>query len=430
MKNARITAVQALARLHTANAYSNLVLEPMIKQNGLSARDGAFASALFYGVLERQLTLDYILRQHSSQKLEKLSPVVLETLRLGIYQLLYMDGVDDYAAVSESVELVKKLGVSKASGFVNAVLRSFLRDEKRILPVKGNVTAQWEVEYSCPGWLIDAWRKAYGDQAAKRLLASSLGKPPVYLRVNTLKTTPEKLKILLEEQGVVGKICEELKNCIEVLGRINVEELPSFKEGFFHVQDKSSQLCAQALQAQPGQRTLDVCCAPGGKTFTIAQLMENRGEILARDLHEKRAGLVEKGAQRLGITIVKAGAGDAAVYEPALGKFDRVLCDVPCSGFGIIRRKPEIKYKSPQMVENLPEIQYKILKTSSQYLKEDGILVYSTCTLLPQENERVVERFLREQPQFQLEFQKSFIGEKMDTDGFFVARLKKAGGKE
>ena len=191
------------------------------------------------------------------------------------------------------------------------------------------------------------------------------------------------------------------------------------------MQDRASQLCAAALDPQPGERVLDVCAAPGGKSFTAAERMRDEGELVARDLHPKRAALVRQGAQRLGIECIRASAGDAGIYDPALGSFDRVLCDVPCSGFGVIRRRPEIKYKSWESVRNLPEIQYKILQTSSHYLKTGGSLVYSTCTLLPEENEQTVARFLEGNPEFTLESQRTCTGEAADTDGFFISVLKK-----
>lgn len=425
MKDARYTAVQALLRQSTANAYSNLVLDSLISQNGLDQRDGAFASALFYGTLERMLTIDHILSAYSAKPLSELSASVREVLRTGICQLVFMDGVDDYAAVSESVNLVKAMGKTKASGFVNGVLRSFLRDSKKIPPVSGGRAEQLAVEYSCPAWLISVWLEHYGEAACLRMLERSLGKPPVYLRANTLKTDAGSLSRLLKEQGVEAQPDGEVAGCVAVFGRAAVEKLDAFQQGLFHVQDKASQLCAASLGALPGERVLDVCSAPGGKTFTIAQLMEDQGEVAARDLHAKRAALVRRGAARLGLSSVTASVWDASVFDESVGVFDRVLCDVPCSGFGIIRRKPEIKYKPRESIQNLPEIQYKILQTSSHYLAGGGTLVYSTCTLLPAENEQVVARFLAEQSGFSLVSQQTYTGETIDTDGFFVSVLQK-----
>ena len=425
MKNARETAVQALLRQSTENAYSNLVIDALATKNRLDARDAAFAAALFYGTLERRLTIDHILKQYSARPLTALSPQVRETLRAGVCQLVWMDGVDDYAAVNESVNLVKALGQAKASGFVNGVLRSFLRDGKRIPPVDGGRAEQLAVEYSCPAWLVGRWLEAYGEPACLRLLSQSIGRPPLYLRANTLMVSPERLAEILTGGGVPCTVETEPDGCIAVEGRVPIERLESFRSGLFHVQDRASQLCAAALDPQPGERVLDACAAPGGKSFTAAERMRDEGELVARDLHPKRAALVRQGAQRLGIECIRASAGDAGIYDPALGSFDRVLCDVPCSGFGVIRRRPEIKYKSWESVRNLPEIQYKILQTSSHYLKTGGSLVYSTCTLLPEENEQTVARFLEGNPEFTLESQRTCTGEAADTDGFFISVLKK-----
>lgn len=423
-QEARRAAALALMRQSDTGAYSNLILEPLMKQAGLDARDSAFAAAIFYGTLERRLTIDHIIAHYSARPINKMSTAVLQILRTGIYQLLYMDGVDDYAAVSESVNLTRTMKQPQASGFVNGVLRGFLRDEKCVPPIKSvNREDQLSIEYSCPAWLIKGWLSDYGEQATQGILTSSLGAPPVYLRTNTARISAAELSARLAAQGVD---CEAIApdGCIRVRGRFAVDRSEEFLGGLFHVQDRASQLCAAAVGAVAGERILDVCAAPGGKTFTIAERMENRGEIVARDLHERRAALVKTGAERLGLSIVKALAGDASEYDPALGQFDRVLCDVPCSGYGAIRRKPEIKYKPLSAVAKLPLIQYKILQISSQYLKSGGTLIYSTCTLLPAENENVVARFLKVNERFSLEKQTTYTGADGDTDGFFVAVLK------
>lgn len=417
--DARAAAARALQRVE-AGAYSNLTLEGLCVQEGLDPRETAFASALFYTALERKLTIDHILKHYSARPLGELAPAVLASLRLGVCQILYMEGVDDYAAVSESVELAKTLGAARASGYVNGILRAFLRADKRIPPVRGGRGDRLSVEYSCPRWLVKRLLKAYGDEALK-ILEASLGKPPLFLRANTTRVTPEKLSELLAAEQVRA-VPQEPAGCL-LAERAAVETLEAFQKGLFHVQDKASQLCAAALDARPGERVLDVCSAPGGKSFTIAEHMENSGQIVALDLHEKRAGLVAEGAKRLGLSIVEARAGDAAVFQPELGVFHRVLCDVPCSGFGIIRRKPEIKYKTPESVENLPEIQHKIVQTSAQYVRRGGRVVYSTCTLLPEENGGVVRRFLEGAADFRLVSEKTELGG--ETDGFYTAVLER-----
>lgn len=437
MKNARYTAVQALLRMESASAYSNLVIDSLCTQNKLDPRDTAFAGALFFTTLERRISIDSLVAKCSSKPLDALTPVVRAVLRTGVCQIVYLGGVDDYAAVNESVNLVKELGAGRASGFVNGVLRAILRLPPASLPGTEGAPADdlsaeaLSVRYSCPVWLVKRWLEAYGIQAAIRILVASLGQPPLYLRANTLRISGEELAARLEEEGVSAQADAQVKGCVLARGKVPVEKLRTFTEGLFHVQDRASQLCVETLDPRPGERVLDVCAAPGGKSFTAAQAMKNEGELVARDLHQKRVRLIRQGAERLGLECITASEGDASVFDPGLGLFDRVLCDVPCSGFGIIRRKPEIKYKPLESVQNLPEIQYKILETSAHYLKTGGILVYSTCTLLPEENERVVERFLAENSGFTLKQQVTRLGEvplgddreALDCDGFFTAAI-------
>ena len=416
---ARLTAAQALVRVEKG-AYSNLSFTGLC--GSLDSREMAFASALFYTALERRLTIDHILKCYSAKPLDTLLPEVMASLRLGICQLLYLESVDDYAAVSQSVELAKALGVPEASGFVNGVLRAFLRAGKKIPPVRGGRGDRLSVTYSCPRWLVKRLLKAYGEEDTLHILEGSLGKPPFFLRVNTTQITPEQLAEQLAAEGVEAAVQPDAPGCLLAQSSA-VEALEAFQQGLFHVQDKASQLCALAVEAKTGERVLDVCAAPGGKSFTIAEEMDNQGQVVALDLHPHRVGLIQEGAERLGLSIVEAKSGDASVFDPALGNFDRVLCDVPCSGFGIIRRKPEIKYKTPDSVENLPEIQHKILQTSANYVKPGGRLVYSTCTLLPEENGGVVSRFLEGSTGFTLSSEKTLLGG--ETDGFYMAVLQR-----
>lgn len=421
---ARAAAVTALLRLEKG-AYSNIVLEPLLQKAGLSARDRSFAEALFYTALERRVTADYILSPVCSRPLDQLDAPVRWVLRAGVTQLFWMDGVDDFAAVHESVELARELGFPKAAGMVNGVLRGVLRAGKQI-PWKGTEDAaeRMSIELSCPPWLVRMWTDAYGEKATRRLLEQSLLPAPLYLRANTLKVSAMRLSEMLRSDTVVCKPLEP-EGCVAVSGPFVPGQGEAFREGLYHVQDRASQYCAALLDARPGQRVLDTCAAPGGKSFTLAQYMCDTGTLLARELHEKRTGLIRDGARRLGLTCVQTSAGDATQYDPSLGLFDRVLCDVPCSGLGVIRRRPEIKYKTPESIRKLPDLQYKILQTSSHYLKPGGLLVYSTCTLHPAENERVVERFLEEAQGFALLKMQSRTGEKEDSDGFFTALLHK-----
>lgn len=432
MKNVRMLAVETLLKVDSAGAWSNLTLDAQIKKYKPEQRDAAFLSALFYGVLERSVTLDACVAAHSKTALDKLSPAVLEVLRAGIYQLLYMDSVPDHAAVAESVELTRGLRKAQAAGFVNGVLRSFLRSGKKIPIPKSPITVRLSVEFSCPEPVVALWLKSYGEDFTRRILAGSLGRPPLYIRVNTLRISDDELISRLSAHGIEVKK-DELEHCLAIEKAGAVHELPEYRRGFFHVQDKASQLCALSLGAKAEERVLDVCAAPGGKTFTLAQLMGNTGEIVACDLHESRVALISRRAKSMGLNSVKTLARDMTAFDPELGLFDRVLCDAPCSGLGAIRRKPEIKRKNPADFGELPDLQYKILETASQYCKNGGALVYSTCTLNPAENEDVAARFLGEHPEFAAAElpellgggnQKTFLDD-MGTDGFFIAAMKK-----
>lgn len=437
MKQPREIAVRALLKVHQNTAWSNLTFDAELKKYDLNSRDSAFAAALFYGVLERSLTLDACIAAHVSRPLAKLSPAVLEVLRLSIYQLLYMDHIPEHAALSEGVSLVRKLRVASASGFVNGVLRSFLRSGKCIPLPEAPLAARLSVEYSCPAPLCELWLAAYGEEATLRILAQSVGTPPAFLRVNTLKTATAPLCDALTAQGLAAVPDKQLEGCIRVEHTGNIQVLPEFKQGLFHVQDKSSQLCTLALEVSAGQRVLDACAAPGGKSFTLAQRMADTGEIVAVDLHPQRTGLIERRAAELGISCIKTHCADMQNPQDDLGQFDRVLCDVPCSGFGVIRRKPELKYKPLEQFAEISKTQYNILENSSQYCKVGGRLVYSTCTLNPAENTDVVSRFLREHPDFSpaplpdiLEADgahtRTLLGE-YEADGFFMAAFVRNG---
>jgi 16S rRNA (cytosine967-C5)-methyltransferase len=434
LKNPRHIAAETLLQIDSRAAWSNLALDGRIEKYGLDSRDSAFVGALVYGVLERLVTLDACIAAHCRQGIDKLSPAVLAALRLGVYQLLYMDGVPDHAAVGESVELVKKLRKGQAAGFVNGVLRSFLRAGKAIPLPDAPLSARLSVEYACPEPFVKLWLDSYGEEAARRILAASLGKPPLFLRANPLLISADELASRLSaHEGMSVTIDPDLPNCLVAENAGAIHRLPEYRRGFFHVQDKSSQLCALAVDVKPGMRVLDACSAPGGKAFTMAEMMENKGEIVAADLHEHRVKLIGDRAKQMKLDCVTPLAADMTQPNEALGQFDRVLCDVPCSGLGVIRRKPEIKGKNLDDFEKLPGIQYKILETSAQYCKAGGRLIYSTCTLNPAENEAVVSRFLAEHPEFQpAPLPELLGGESQRTilhdwggDGFYLAGFRK-----
>lgn len=437
MADPRLTVVKMLMKMDSSEAYSNLLLDHVFSESDLSERDKAFAAALFYGVLERRLTLDYIIEKNSKIPFAKLDPAAVVILRTGLYQLLYMDSVPESAAVNESVKLCKKLKCFSAQGFVNGMLRSFIRGGKKISYLGLEPEKRLSVEYSCPQWLTVKLVREYGTDFAVRALKASVGKPPVYARVNTLKTTTEKLLTELSKHRIKAAAYPGLDNCIKLEKSGDIEKCAPFRQGLFHVQDISSQLCCLTLRPVVNETVLDVCAAPGGKSFTLAELMGNNGRLYSMDLHDMRVGLIEDGAARLGIKMITAMQNDASKFNGELPQADRVLCDVPCSGLGVIRRKPEIKFKSAGDFEGLPEIQSQILETSARYVKPGGTLVYSTCTLSRAENDEVAGRFAAAHPEFLPIVQPvpyaGAAGEPMRTycpdenggDGFFTASFRR-----
>lgn len=442
MKTSRQTAYDTLLSVFKNKAYSNIALNKTLAENKLENKDKTFATALFYGVLERKITLDYILKKYSKKRINKLDKEVLIILEMGIYQLLYMDSVPDSAAVNECVKLVSYARKASAKPFINAVLRGFIRDKKEfILPdIKQDKLSYYSIKYSCPKWLFSQWEEQYDIDTAIELSKASLKRPPLTVRVNTLKTTTDKLINYLDNRGVKAKKHDYLEDCLFLEDTGSIEKLPQYKQGLFYVQDASSQLCVKALNPSKNQTVLDICSAPGSKSFTMAQYMQNQGEIYAFDLYEHKLKLIKDSAKRLGISIIKTAIQDGAVKNDNIKKADCILCDVPCSGLGIIRRKPEIKYKELKDFDDLPQIQYSILQNASSYVKNGGHLVYSTCTTNKKENEEVINKFLTKNISFkplQLPLNVSKIddiGSNItllphinNSDGFFIAAFVKTG---
>ena len=428
MSNPRQTAFEALMKTSRDGAFSNLALDSILSKSKLDTRDKSFVSNLFYGVIERQLTIDYQLALYLSKPLKKLKPEVLTILRMGAYQILFMDKVPDSAAVNESIKLSKKNSASYASGLINAVLRK-VSLKGIVLPDNSDSDGCLSVKYSCPMWLVKKWINEYGYEDTAAFLESSVGNADTFIRVNTVRTTESELVKMLESEGIG---CEKTYNDnslkIELNGH-DIEKLDCFKKGFFHVQDLASQLCAKALCAQENDVVFDLCSAPGGKAYTVAEMMKDKGRVLCFDIYENRVNLIKNGAERLGLKSIEGRVGDASIYNSELGLADKVLCDVPCSGLGIIRRKPEIKYKSEAELSDLPDIQYSIIDNASKYVKDGGRLVYSTCTLSKAENEDVVAKFLENHSNFKSApvFSDSgsctmtLMPQKNQSDGFFIA---------
>ncbi len=424
MANARKIALKALMEVRQNNAYSNITLNNAFKDIDILPADKALATAIFYGVLDRTITLDYILSRFIKTPLKKVSPITLEVLRTALYQIMFMDKIPHSAAVNEAVRLIKSSKERYNASFINGVLRNILRSEID-LPNDDNVESL-SVRYSCPRWIVESFLCDYGLDNVKQLLEHSLQNPPVSLRVNTLKTDEQALINALQQDGFCAQK-GALDNSLSVSGGINVSKNSHYLDGMFHIQDISSQTAVKIFSPKKGERILDVCAAPGGKTFTVAEYLENCGEVVSCDLYEQRVNLIKKGADRLGINIISPVVADATTHNDDFGEFDAILCDVPCSGLGVIRRKPEIKYKSIDEYQDICDIQAKILENAANYLKDNGRILYSTCTLRKCENEAVVYAFLDKHSGYELKYEHTFMPHIDGTDGFYCALLQKAG---
>ena len=436
----RRIAFDVLYKIETDKSYSSILINQVLKENKLSKLDSSFTSAIIYGVLERKLTLDYIIRSYSSVRLKKIEKKTLILLRMAVYQMLFMDKVPESAAVNETVKLAKNLKLYKSSGFINGLLRSITRaEEKYNLENIKDKNKYLSVKYSVPEEIIALWTDSYGEEVTLEMLGSLSGRPPLYARVNTLITTKEDLLLSLEKEGIR---CEStpLENVIKISSTGAIELSAAFREGKFYVQDLSSNIAIESLSPKQGQTLYDVCSAPGGKSFTSAILMNNIGKINSFDLYPHKVNLINSTCKRLKINIINATVKDASENRKT-EKADVVICDVPCSGLGLIRRKPEIRYKEDLFDNSLKEIQYKILTASSHLVKKGGRLLYSTCTLNPDENNRMVEKFLSENEGFQGEdiilpknikgtveekpYECSLFPQTNNSDGFYFAILRR-----
>lgn len=442
MPNSRNIALKVLLKIEQDNAYSNLALNYAIKENKLNSLDSSFVSALVYGVLEKQLTLDYIIKQYSKIPLRKIELKTKIILRMGILQLIFMDKIPESAAVNESVNLAKKHKLQKSAGFINGILRSVTRAEvKYKLPDSSDKIYFYSIKYSVPQELVRLWLDSYGEDNTEKLLQSLCGRPKLCVRANTLKTNTNLLQESFADCNIKSTVVPFMPDALYLENTGSIEHIKAYKDGLFHVQDLSSQLCVKYLDLKPHNVMFDVCSAPGGKSFTAAQLMQDKGKIFAFDLYDAKLNLIRNGAKRLGISSIVASKRDAAKFSVQLPMADRILCDVPCSGLGVLSRKPEIRYKENLISEDLPQLQYKILCNSAKNLAVGGRLVYSTCTLNPKENNSNVSRFLEEHHDFcgvdiklPNEITRSFDEQPYEitlmphtagTDGFYFAVLER-----
>lgn len=421
----RLLAYELLQKAEKSKQYSNIALDNALKTSDMSEADKRLASILFYGVTEKKLTLDYQISTLSSRPIDQLDATVLTAIRLGLYQLEYLDRIPAHAAINETVSLCTK----KTTGFVNAILRQYTRNGGLALPDKENTEEYLSVKYSLCEEIVRRFLSIFGEHDTELLLEGFNNTAKTTLRVNTLKTTREELAKAIEGAEATASSPHGLY----VKG--SIRELYGFDDGLFFVQDEASQICVEALDAQKDELLLDICSCPGSKSFGAAMNMQNCGRIISFDLHENKLSLVRSGAQRLGISIIKTQAQDGRRFIPELeGAADRVLCDVPCSGFGVLAKKPELRYKDPSESAALPDIQLEILENASRYLKEGGSLVYSTCTILPEENSLNIERFLKRHKDFELcpwsvgdiranDGMMTLYPHIHKTDGFFIAKL-------
>jgi 16S rRNA (cytosine967-C5)-methyltransferase len=438
MKDARRIAFEILRNIEVDSAYSNISINAALKKEQNDEVNSALLSALVYATLERIITIDYNLSLYLKEPISKLRPEILSVLRLGVCQLLFMDKIPVSAAVNESVKIIKSTRYSFAAGLVNAVLRKVSNNGLQLPKGTNNDVEYLSVKYSCPSWLVLLWIKSYGQENTVGMLEYFQKKPCDFIRVNNQNTTAVELIQMLEKEGVHSTICEKLENAgiVEIKGA--VDKISSFQNGYFHFQDISSQLYCSVLNAKVGDTVIDLCAAPGGKTFTLAETVGNSGKVFAFDFKNNRLSLIKNGAKRLHLTNIIVDYGDASVYNENIDLADIVICDVPCSGFGVIHRKPEIRYKNPKDIDNLPNLQYFILCNALMYVKINGIVAYSTCTLNPKENEDVCERFLKEHKNFVSEPIHSklintvpgsrfttLLPHMNDSDGFFFALFKR-----
>lgn len=421
----RKTSYLTLLDVESKKAYSNLALNHQIIINKPNSQ--GFVRELVYGVLENKLTLDYYIDTIVKDGVKSLKMQELTIMRMGIYQLGHMNSVPEYAAVNESVVLAKRYCRSKA-GLVNGVLREYLNKKMQLrLPDRNDDEIRYlSVKYSYAPWIVELWLDHYDADFVETLLAAGNETPPMTIRLNWLKVMKGDLMAKLEEKGYdvkEGRVCQ---NAMHVKGN-KLLDTELYKMGMFTPQDESSMLVAEKLDPKHGETIMDVCAAPGGKTTAIAERMNNTGRIIASDIYRRKLDLIDKEAKRLGITNIETRSWDATRVDSSMqGKADRVLVDAPCSGLGVIRRKPEIKYKEyTEELELLHKKQLAILSASSQYVKHEGTLVYSTCTINPEENEQVTNAFIKKNPFFKKEEETLLLPHVDGTDGFYICVMKK-----
>lgn len=442
---AREEAYLILSKVISRGAYSNIEIRKKLNSSGLEKLDKALVTEIVNGTLRNMIYIDWVLSKFSNIKEEKISANIKNILRCGVYQIIFLDKIPDSAVCNESVELAKKYGNIGSSKFVNGLLRNIVRNKGTIgYPDKGKLAEYLSVKYSHPVWLVEKWLKDFEDKFTEELMKSNNDVPPLTIRINKLKTNKQEVIDDLEGHGVACSEGLYNEEAVSVRGTSSIESLEIFNKGFFSVQDESSMLVSKVMNPKPDSLIIDVCSAPGGKAAHMAELMDNKGLIIARDIHQHKLDLINKACSRLGINIIKTQLFDALSIDKAyIGAADGVLVDAPCSGLGLLRRKPDLRWKKkPDDLDSLSNIQYEILKSASLYVKKGGALIYSTCTLNKNENIEIVKNFLAANDGFYLDDIENLIPQNLyapdakegylelfphihNTDGFFIARLIK-----
>jgi len=442
--DAREVALKIINDVIHNHAYANIALAREINRQKLSDQDRRFITELVYGTIKAGATLDWMIGHYINRPLDKIAPVILNILRMGMYQMFFLSKIPVSAACNQAVELTKKYGHTGTVKFVNAVLRNAGRSpEKIVYPDRQKHTAKFlALTYFHPEWLVKRWIKRLGAQETEELCRINNLTPPLCLRTNTLKNTREELLVILEKEGVSAESSKWTPEGIVCHSYPSLSTLKSLRDGLFQVQDESSMLVAHVLDPKPGEFIIDTCAAPGGKSTHIAALMQNKGRLLSADIHDHKLTITRENAERLGITMIETKVLDATqIGNQYPSQADRVLVDAPCSGLGVLRRKADSRWrKEESMLRELPILQQEILHSAAECVKVGGILVYSTCTTEPEENQQVVEKFLQDRPNFVLEKTSSFIPTPVDdakmiqlwphvdqVDGFFIARMIRMG---
>ena len=427
--NERELVLDMLLQITRDSEYSHIVIKNVLdKYQYLDKRERAFITRVVNGTLERMIEIDYIINLFSKVKVNKMKPLIRTILRSSVYQMKYMDSVPDSAICNEAVKLAGKRGFVNLKGFVNGVLRNISRNLDKInYPDEKDKVSYLSVKYSLPEWLVKQWLNVYDEETVKTIGSASLEEKPLTVRFNERKIKKEDLVGILKKEGVTVGEVPEIPCALYLSGYDHLSALPSFCEGLYPVQDLSSMQVALWSGVKEGDQVLDVCAAPGGKSIHIAELLNGTGHVEARDLTEYKVDLLRDNIERSGLTNIEAVCQDATVYDPDKKKSaDIVIADLPCSGLGVLGKKPDLRYKMNEKTEaDLVELQRKILSVVKDYVKPDGKLLYSTCTIHREENEGNVEWFLKEYPEFELVKDKQMIPGKDAGDGFYIAIIKR-----